>query len=168
MFIHMEKHHNVSKDAFRIQRQLLLPAERLLQPVDGLTRGLQDALSVPHPNLPGSGLRTDGADGEQLTVTSPRHPRPPVVPRSSRLHLLCFRFTSSSSLRLKESVFVFLNHTLMFLCSDRDLDFPLCCLFPLRAVELSLLLPPANRDELSYKNTQYFRFIQNHYHPVCT
>lgn len=67
---------------------LLLPAERLLQAVDGLACGLQDALSVPDPDLPGSGLKTDGADGKQLTITSPRHPRPAVVPGGSRLHLL--------------------------------------------------------------------------------
>lgn len=71
--------------------ELLLPAERLLQAIDGLTGGLQDALSVPDPDLPGSGLKTDGTDGKQLTITSPRHPRPAVIPGCSWLHLLWVR-----------------------------------------------------------------------------
>lgn len=69
-------------------RALLLPAERLLQAVDGLAGRLQDALPVPHPDLPGSALRTHGADSEQLTVASPGDPWPAVVPGCSWLHLL--------------------------------------------------------------------------------
>ena len=66
----------------------LLPAERLLQAVDGLAGCLQNTLPVPDPDLPGSGLKTDGADSKQLTITSPRHPGRAVVPGCSGLHLL--------------------------------------------------------------------------------
>lgn len=69
-------------------KKLWPPAERLLQAVDGLTGRLQDALSVPHSDLPGTSLRTDGTDSKQLTVTSPRYSRPAIVAHSSRLHLL--------------------------------------------------------------------------------
>lgn len=129
--------------------ELLLPAERLLQAVDGLTGGLQDALSVPHANLPGSGLRTDGADGKQLPVTSPRHPWPAVVPGCGRLHLLQVHvYTVQTDPQQFLDAFLFLQ-------MNADLDLPLCCLFPLRAVKLSLLLPPTHRDKLPCKSISY-------------
>lgn len=86
MIIH-PGHHDLSK-MNSASSALLLPAERLLKAVDGFTGGLQDALSVPDSDFPGSGLKTDGADGKELTVTSPGHPRPAVVPGCGRLHLL--------------------------------------------------------------------------------
>lgn len=68
--------------------ELLLPAQRRLQAVHRLAGGLQDALPAPHPHLPGSRLGANGADGKQLAVAPPGHPRPAVVPGCGRLHLL--------------------------------------------------------------------------------
>lgn len=41
------------------------------------------------------------------------------------------------------------------MCLWPDLDFPLCCLFPLRTMELSFLLSPTHRDELSCNTETY-------------
>lgn len=66
----------------------LLPAKGFFQAIDGLTGGLQDTLSVPDPNLPGTSVKTDGTDSKQLAVTSPRYPRPASIPGCSWLHFL--------------------------------------------------------------------------------
>lgn len=79
--------------------ELLLPAERLLQAIDGLAGRLQDTLSVPDPDLPGSGQGADGTDGKKLTVSSPRDPRPAVVPGDSWLHLLEHLHQQKTSLK---------------------------------------------------------------------
>jgi len=71
-----------------LREKSLLPAERRLQAVGRLAGGLQDPLPVPDPDLAGSGPGADGADGEQLTVASPRDPRGAVVPRRDRVNLL--------------------------------------------------------------------------------
>lgn len=75
----------------------LLPTKSLLQAVDGLAGGLQDPLSVPDPDFPGSSLGTDGADGEQLAVSSPRDPRPAIIPGRSWLHPLWARFHTNQN-----------------------------------------------------------------------
>lgn len=80
------------KKKYEVRKWLLLPAQCLLQPIDGLTSGLQDTLSVPHPHFPGPSLRTNGTDSKKLTIPSPRHSRPAVVPPSCCLHFLCLVF----------------------------------------------------------------------------
>ncbi len=47
---------------------------------------------------------------------------------------------------------------------NTDLDLPLCCLFPLRAMKLSLLLSPTHRDELPYKTEQIQNTIGREYY----
>lgn len=84
------------KEAKFKMSELLLPAQSLLQAVHRLAGGVQDTLPVPDPHLPGPGLRTDGADGKQLPITTPRHPRPAVVPGCSRLHLLQVKVSNHS------------------------------------------------------------------------
>lgn len=48
---------------------------------------------------------------------------------------------------------------------NMDLELPLCCLFPLGAVELSLLLSPTHRDKPPCKthNIQLDIIIQTYY-----
>lgn len=136
----------------------LLPAKGFLQAINGLTGGLQDTLSVPDPNLPGTSVKTDGTDGKQLAITSPRYPWPASIPGCSWLHFLRMQKILNST--------PFLTHLLRGRkCLISNLDLPLCCLFPRRTMELSFLLSPTHRDELSCNVKIYnsWRLILNYF-----
>lgn len=130
--------------------ELLLPAQRLLQAIHWLAGGLQDALPAPHPNFPGSSLRADGADAKELAVTPPGHPGPAVVPGCGGLHLLSVENSQndSGSLRRHSGGVCDLEELMELM---QHLQLLLCRLLPLGPMELSLLLSPADCDELPWR-----------------
>lgn len=97
----------------------------------------------------------------QMALTANNWPSPRHVTRglrSSQAAAGCTSyermFTSLSLLSVILDTFLFVGK-ISFLELNTDLELPLCCLFPLGAMELSLLLSPTHRDKPPCKAQTY-------------